>query len=233
MLIGTEQPIKPKFMLAKDLVKDTIPPLKPSDTGKRALRWMDEFRVPQLPVVSKQNFLGLISEVDVLGFNDLNLPLSHCTLSLVRPYINENQHVYDAVKFATNNKFSVVPVLNDDQLYTGVITMHDLVECFAELKSVKVPGGIIILEFSAKHFSFAEVVQVIESNDAMVLSSNINTTDDHTKVELTLKINKIDVTRILAAFYRYNYTVKASFHHNDQQEDLQNRFDSFMNYMNI
>jgi acetoin utilization protein AcuB len=220
-------------MLVKDLVKDTIPPLKPSDTGKRALRWMEEFRLRQLPVVNKGNFLGLISEVDVLGFSDLNLPISHFSLSLMRPYVNENQHVYDAIKFATNNKFSIVPVLNDEQQYVGVITMFDLVECFAELKSVKVPGGIIILEFSAKDFSFAEVAQVIESNDARILSSNINASDDHTKLELTLKINKLDLTRILAAFYRYNYTVKASFHHSNQQEDLQNRYDSFMNYLNI
>lgn len=221
------------MMLAKELIKDTIPPLKPSDSGKKALRWMEEFRVPQLPVVNKQQFLGLISDIDVLGFSDLNLPISHYSLSLIRPFINENQHVYDAVKFATNNKFSIVPVLNDAQQYIGVITMHDLVESFAELKSVKVPGGIIILEFSSKDFSFAEVAQVVESNDARILSSNINVSDDQTRIELTLKINKLDLTRILASFYRYSYTVKASFHHSDQQEDLQNRYDSFMNYMNI
>ncbi len=220
-------------MIAKELIKDTIPPLKPSDTGRRAMRWMEEFRVRQLPVVTKGQFLGLLSDVDVLGFGDLNLPISHYSLSLIRPYINENQHVYDAVKFATNNKYSIIPVLTDQQVYAGVITMHDLVESFAELKSVKSPGSIVILEFSAKDFSLAEVAQLVESNDAMILSSNISTSADQSKIELTLKINKIDLSRILAAFYRYNYTVKASFHHSDQQEDLQNRYDSFMNYLNI
>jgi acetoin utilization protein AcuB len=220
-------------MLAKDLIKDTIPPLKPSDSGRRAIRWMEEFRVRQLPVVNKQNFIGLITDVDVLGFTDPNLPLSHYTLSFIRPYINENQHMYDAVKFATNNKFSIIPVLNDAQQYVGVITMFDLVEAFAELKSVKTPGGIIILEFSSKDFSLAEVSQVVESNDARILSANVNVSDDQAKLELTLKINKLDLSRILAAFYRYNYSVKASFHHSEQQEDLQNRYDSFMNYLNI
>jgi len=220
-------------MLVKDLIKDTIPPLKPEDSGRRAIRWMEEFRVRQLPVVNKQNFIGLISDVDVLSITDPNLPLSHYTLSFIRPYINENQHVYDALKFATNNKFSLIPVLTDEQHYAGVITMYDLVECFAELKSVKVPGGIIILEFSNKDFSFSEVAQVVESNDARILSSSLNLSDDNTKIELTLKINKLDLSRILAAFYRYNYTIKASFHHSDQQEDLQNRYDSFMNYLNI
>jgi len=220
-------------MLAKDLIKDTIPPLKPSDSGRRAIRWMEEFRVRQLPVVNKLNFIGLISDVDVLGFTDPNLPLSHYTLSFIRPYINENQHMYDAVKFATNNKFSIIPVLNDAQQYVGVITMFDLVEAFAELKSVKTPGGIIILEFSAKDFSLAEVSQIVESNDARILSANVNVSNDQAKLELTLKINKLDLSRILAAFYRYNYSVKASFHHSEQQEDLQNRYDSFMNYLNI
>lgn len=220
-------------MLAKELIKDTIPPLKPGDTGRKALKWMEEFRVRQLPVVNKQQFIGLLTDVDVLGFNDPSLPISHYSLSLIRPFINENQHVYDAIKFATNNKYSVVPVLNDEQQYVGVITMHDLVESFAELKSVKSPGGIIILEFSSKDFSLSEVAQVVESNDAMILSSNVNASADQTKIELTIKINKLDLSRILAAFFRYNYTVKASFQHSDQQEDLQSRYDSFMNYLNI
>ncbi len=38
-------------MIARELVNDSIPPLKLSDTGLKALNWMEEFRVEHLAIV--------------------------------------------------------------------------------------------------------------------------------------------------------------------------------------
>ena len=54
-------------MLAEELIVDNIPPLKKTDTGETALQWMDEFKIMHLSVVENKNFLGTISESDVLG----------------------------------------------------------------------------------------------------------------------------------------------------------------------
>ena len=56
-------------MLAKDLITDEIPPLKTSDTGLMAINWMEEFKVSQLPIVEKHEYLGLISDTDILDLN--------------------------------------------------------------------------------------------------------------------------------------------------------------------
>jgi hypothetical protein len=37
----------------------------------------------------------------------------------------------------------------------------------------------------------------------------------------------------LQTFTRYNYTVKASFHQTNSGNDLKNRFDEFMHFLNI
>jgi len=43
-------------MLAKDLVSNSLPPLKTSDTGSKALTWMNEFHCTHLPIVDGEKF---------------------------------------------------------------------------------------------------------------------------------------------------------------------------------
>jgi acetoin utilization protein AcuB len=62
-------------VLAKELISDEIPPLKPTDTAKKAVSWMEEFRVFHLPVVHKNVFMGLISEAELLDMNTPDEPV--------------------------------------------------------------------------------------------------------------------------------------------------------------
>ena len=40
-------------MRAVDLISEIIPPLKSTETGERAMEWMNELRVSHLPVVKR------------------------------------------------------------------------------------------------------------------------------------------------------------------------------------
>jgi acetoin utilization protein AcuB len=220
-------------MLAKDLITDEIPPLKTSDTGLMAINWMDEFKVSQLPIVQKLEYLGLISDTDILDMNITDEELGKNKLSLIRPFVFENQHIYEVIKMISNMKLSVLPVLNEHQHYTGLIPASSLIHQFSKLAATTEPGGIIVLELNLHDYSMTQIAQIVEGNDGKILSSYMSSLPDSTKIEITLKINKEDLSPILQTFYRYNYTVKASFHQSEFSDDMKNRFDSFMNYINI
>lgn len=220
-------------MLSKSLIKDVIPPLKISDTGERALLWMAEFRLRYLPVVDGTKFLGIISETDVHGLADRSLHLGHYSLPLDPVFIREDQHVYDVVKFISNYNYPIVPVLDSDQHYAGMITVMDVIESFAELFVVKAPGAIIQLEVNQHDYKLSEIAQLVESNDAIIMSLSANPKPDQSKIEITIKVNKVDLSRILSALYRYNYNVIAFYHQSEFTEDLQSRYDSFMNYLKM
>lgn len=221
-------------MFAGRLIADNIPPLKPDDKCRRALNWMEELRLNALPVIKGKEFLGLVykSEVNDPRKADTTL-LEAAGANFKKVVVYENQHVYDVVKLAAINKLDLVPVLNNNQEYMGVVTVNDLVSYFAESKSVYTPGGIIILEIALKDYSMSRIATIIESDGAHLLSASVSTTQDAAQIELTLKIDKVDLTRILAAFYRLNYHVTASFHQSEHSEDLQNRYESLMNYLNM
>jgi acetoin utilization protein AcuB len=220
-------------MITKDFIKDFIPPLKYSDTVARALQWMQSFHLVHMPVVDDVKYLGMVSENDLRKLKDLSQPLSQFDLKFDRVFIFESQYIFDALQFISNNGYSVVPVLNAAEKYIGLLTVVDVIDCFAQTKSVKTPGGIIILEVEAKDYSLAAIAQVIESNDGLILSSSINQTVNSDKYEVTIKINKLELTRILASFYRLNFKVIASYNQSDISNDLQDRYNAFMTYLNV
>ena len=57
-------------MIAEELINQMIPPLKLYDTVDKALRWMDEFRVNELPVVSNRRYMGLATEQHLIELTD-------------------------------------------------------------------------------------------------------------------------------------------------------------------
>jgi CBS domain-containing protein len=220
-------------MITRDFIKDLIPPLKTSDSGLKALTWMEEFKVTHLPIVNKEDFLGLISEADILSLNAPEEPIGNHRLSLMRPYVAEEQHIFDVIKLASELKLSVIPVLTATQQYLGLITLPDLIDALSILTAVNNPGGIIILELNSNDYSLVEISNIVEGNDASILSLYITPHPQSNKMELTIKVNKTDLTRILATFARYEYDVKASYHESEFTDDMKDRYDSFMNYLNI
>ena len=221
-------------MLAKDLISDVVPALKTSDSGQRALYWMDIFRISHLPIVNNEDFLGLISDKDIYDHNMAEEPIGNHSLSLFSPYVTSEQHVYEVMEVASELQLTVIPVLNDDKKYQGVITLTDLLHFFADVSALKQPGGIIVLELNLNDYSLTQIAQIVEGNDAKILSSYITSSPNSTKMEVTLKINRKELSSILQTFIRYNYIIKASFmDENDLNSLYENRYDSFMKYLSI
>ncbi len=220
-------------MLAKDLITDLIPPLKITDTGLMAINWMDEFKVSHLPIIDKGDYLGIISDTEILDLNITDEQLGKQKLSLIRPSVKENQHIYEVIKLVSNLKLTTIPVLDEHEKYVGLISASSLTLIFSTLAALEEPGGIIILEMHMHDYALSQIAQIVEGNDGKILSCYVKSIPDSTKIEVIIKVNKEDLSRILQTFGRYNYTVKASFHQSEFITDMKNRFDSFMNYLNI
>src|SRR2546428_6287153 len=191
-------------MLASQLVSDFLPPLKTSDSAQKALDRMAEFRVSHLPVVNETEFLGLVSDNDLIELIDLDEPIGSTELSLIFQSVGENQHVYDVIRLIYEQALTIVPVVDSRNRYIGVITAATLIEYFAKITAVDSTGGVIILESSMRDFSLSEIARIVESDDASILSSYVNSFSDSTRIEITLKINKTDLTSIVSSCQRFN-----------------------------
>jgi acetoin utilization protein AcuB len=220
-------------MIAKNIISFEIPPLKTTDTGIKALTWMEEFKVSHLPVVENNEFLGLVSDADILDMNAPDTAIAANKIALVRPFVLENDHIYEVLKVIIKMNLTVLPVLDTEENYTGIITLPSLVKAIGDMAAVKDPGGVIILEMNQHDYTLSEIARLVESNDAKILSCNVTSLSDSTGLEVTIKINKSDLSAILQTLTRFNYNIKASFHQGDFADEIKDRYDSFMNYLNI
>lgn len=221
-------------MHAKEMISDVMPALKTSDTGNKAISWMEFFKVSHLPIVNQTEFLGLISESDVYDVNCGSEPIGNHKLSLMRPYVFEEQHVYEVIDLASRLRLSVVPVLNKNKEYLGVISQQDIIKQFTKISALGEAGSIIKLEMAVHDYLLSEIAQIVEGNNAKILSLYVAADEGSSRLKITLKLNVTDITSIIQTFNRYDYVIKASYKNEDELQNLyRDRFDSFLNYLNV
>jgi acetoin utilization protein AcuB len=220
-------------MIAIDLISDHILPLKTSDTGETTLQLMYDYSVKHLPIVNNQQFLGLVSENDILNQDLSDQPIGSMQLTYYKPCVEANMHIFDVLKIASKLRLTVIPVIDANNNYKGLITLDTLLFEFSRKGAITDPGGIIELEVLVRDYSLAEISRIVESNNARILCLYTNLHTDSTRVEITLKINKEDISSIIATFERYDYKVSGYFQKSDMDDDLLQRYQSLIKYLNI
>jgi acetoin utilization protein AcuB len=218
-------------MRAIELITEEIPPLTHTDTGEKALRWMDEFKVSHLSVLKNGNFVGVLSESDVLDKMDLDQTLDVLFDHLPRPYVLSQAHIYEVLAKMSDLHISIMPILDENETYLGCTSVYHLMSLIANTGSIKEIGGILVLEVNTLDYSMAQIAQIVESNNARILSSYIMSSPDSTKLEVTLKINQVELGSIIRTFERYDYVIKASFQRSEADEDIQTRYESLMKFL--
>jgi acetoin utilization protein AcuB len=220
-------------MFAAEIISDAIPSLRTDDTVQKALDRMNDFKLKHLPVVNEVTLLGLVSEDDLLNIADHDTLLSDAAVHLLHVFILNNAHTYDVIRLLSQLKLTAVPVLDQQKNYLGSITINNMVNAVAEQYAVNEPGGIIVLEISNRDNSLAHIAQIVEADNAQILSSYVNSFEDSTRLEVTLKVNKTEITSLVASFERYDYLVKEVYNNTQIDDGSQERYDSFMNYLNV
>jgi signal-transduction protein with cAMP-binding, CBS, and nucleotidyltransferase domain len=221
-------------MIAQNLLSEIVPSLRPADSGQKALNWMEIFRISHLPVVEGKRLIGLISDKIIYDLNIIDKPVGDYADHLLSPHIHTNQHIYEVFSIISVLKLSAVPVLDLHHQYCGMITVFDLAQKFAELVAVQEPGGVIVLELNSIDYSLSQIAQIVEGNDAKILSFYISHEAESNQIAVTLKINVIDLSAIIQTFVRYDYNIKAVYMDDSIIQNLyDDRFDQLMKFMNI
>jgi acetoin utilization protein AcuB len=221
-------------MIAEELINQMIPPLKTSDSVEKAVRWMEEFRVNQLPVVKNRQYMGMVSEENIIENNARSTTLAQVPLGFEEVFVQHYQHFYTVMEVAIRNKIQVVPVLDEHQEFLGVITVNDTIAAFGQMSALQGQGGILVLNMNERDYSLSEISRHVEENNAKILSAYVSPDElDGYKIKVTLKINTMDLNRIIATFERFNYRIIAQFHDAAELKDDQDRLDLLMKYINI
>ena len=220
-------------MLTRELLSQTIPSLRLHDKVYQALLWMNENHVSHLPVVDEEKYAGLVSEDDLMQAENDDLPVSSLQHLFANISVKEDEHFLKAVRIAADSGISIVPVVTEENELVGTVSYNELLKFSSEFMSLSEPGGLIVLEMDSNQYSFNEISKLVETNDAQITQLNTSVDTETGLMQVTLRINKPEVSDIVATFQRYEYNVKYFFGEELYTNELKSNYDNLMNYLKI
>lgn len=221
-------------MIAKELISDSIPPIKSTDKLGLALDWMQEFKLGQLPIVDDGNFLGIITENDLLDAMDLEASVGETRFSVWdSAYAKEHQHFFDLIKLMSTFKLDFIPVLNEEMKYMGMVTLKELMMSLGNQFAFHESGGVIVIEVGKKSYVLSEIGRIVESADAKVLGLFVDPNPKSGEVRIILKLNVEDLSRVVASFERFDYNVVETYQHIEGNNDYQQNLDNLLHYLDL
>jgi acetoin utilization protein AcuB len=219
-------------MLVSEIIQSSVPALQYSDTVEEAIEILQEYNVKHLAVLDNEDYRGLISMdelLDAAGNDTIN------TLAdkFIHIHILNNQHFLTALKLITASEITALPVLLASGEYLGVITAKTLLQSLSTFLSTDLPGGIFVIEMQRQQFSIGEISRLVETNDAFVTQVNTYTDPLSGLLIVVFKINKTEVSDVLATLQRYEYTVKYYFGEEHFENTLKENYDNLIAYLNV
>lgn len=221
-------------MLAVDLVNYDIPTLRTSDTIARALQLMENSRFSQLAVTHNNEYAGMLDEDVLLNHDETQL------IETVRPdmagvFVMGFQHLYELLGTVSRYDLKTLAVIDEDHTMIGSIAAADIYQRFAKQIGTYEPGAILVMSLNNRDYSLSEISRLIEAENVKITSSYVSgdTQDFGNPLRVTLKLNKTDVSVIIATLERFGYTIDAAYAHAPITNTDKDRYDMLMKYLSI
>ena len=183
------------------------------------------------PVLNEGIFIGNIAVDDVETF-DSDKKVSDYKYTLEAFFARENMIWLDVLEVFAKNHTNIVPVLNEDNVYSGYYELEDIVKFFHETPFLKEPGGIIVIQKSIVDYSMSQVAQIVESNNGKLLGLFVSEADAE-QIQITVKITLGAMNDIIQTFRRYNYEIISEHHEDNYLNSLKERSEYLDKYLNI
>jgi acetoin utilization protein AcuB len=219
-------------MLVSQIIEFGFPHLSVLDKVDFALHLMDGHDVLHLPVIVEEKFAGIVSKDDLMDADETAM-LATLQSQFIHASVLPDEHILSALKVASHFEISVIPAVNKNSEIQGIITQKNLTRSLAGFFNVEEPGGMIVIEMDKRNFSFGELCRLIETNDASITQLNTYTESATGLYIVTIKINRIEISDIIATLQRYDYIIRYYFGEEDYENELKENYDLLMAYLKI
>jgi predicted transcriptional regulator len=214
------------------LISPLVPTLLPSDTANHALELMEDTDLAELPVVLEEGYVALVQEHDLQDWDKPEEVLSAGALMNYKPAIAASSHPFEGMRIMHQMNLSVLPVIDHEQKYIGSVTKDKLLAYMTENSGIDNPGGIIVLEIPPRNYTLYEIARICENEDVIILNLQVHT-GDQGMLEVTLKLNRSSLDAVVSSFERHSYRVKEVYGDENKKDDITDKYNLLMNYLNM
>lgn len=218
-------------MLLIEYIINDIKPLQITDKVSDLKMMFNELTYSHIPIQNEEVYLGCISETDVHCFEG-DKDIVDCKHSLEGFFVRSDTNWLDVLETFAQNSCNLMPVLDLQNKYLGYYELNDVIGRFNETPFFSEPGGTLIIEKGIQDYSFSEISQIVESNDAKILGAFISKMEGDV-VQITLKIGDSGLNNLIQTFRRYSYNIISGHEEDTYIENLKERSDYLNKYLNM
>lgn len=218
-------------MELKNFVINDIKPLNVTDKISDLQLLFNQLTYSHIPIKKDDVYMGCISETDVHCFEGANF-ISDCNYAIEGFFVRATTNWLDVLEAFAQNDSNIMPILDQNNKYLGYYELNDIIHLFNETPFFAEPGGILIIEKGINDYSFSEISQIVESNDAKLLGAFISKMDGDL-ARITLKIGNTSLNEIIQTFRRYSYNIVSGHEEDSYIESLKDRSKYLDKYLNM
>lgn len=208
-----------------------IPVFDISDTFEKVLEFFQETTYSHIAIIENGRYLGVFSENDA----DVLLPetkIEEFRYELQSFFVLRDTNWLDVLEAFARNEANLLPILNEKEEVIGYYDLTDIVSVFIETPFFTGPGSILVVATGINDYSFSEIAQIVESNNAKLIGGFISDSQNDI-IQVTLKITANNYNKVVQTFRRYNYHILFGNSDDEFLEDLKNRSDYLDKYLNV
>ncbi|MEO2128320.1 MAG: CBS domain-containing protein [Christiangramia sp.] len=191
----------------------------------------NELTYTHLPVESDGIYIGCISENDVRCF-EANKSIDDYRYALEGFFTRDTNYWLDTLEAFAQNSSNIMPVLDEENHYLGCLELSEIMTLFNETPFLSESGNILVVEKAFKDYSFSEISQIVESNNAHILGSFISKIEND-MAQITMKISPSGMNEIIQSFRRYGYIIISEHQEDTFNKNLKDRSKYLDKYLNI
>lgn len=220
-------------MQIQDLNYAGYPWVQHTESVATALAMMEDEQLTHLPVVEGTTYQGLVSREALYEVSDDSIALDQLGWPLPRPSVKPTDHFLAAVQVMGEQGLSLIPVITEQQELLATISALELTTTIGKFLGLQAGGALLVLEKEAQQYTASEVAKLVESNDAQLLQLNTTVNAQTGHIQITIRLNKYEVSDVIATFQRYDYTVRFYVGEEQYANELKSNYDHLIHYLKI
>lgn len=218
-------------MIWQNFIDKTLEPVQVSNTISEIKTAFKATKFNHLPVFKKEVFKGSIHIDDLLDLKSESKLLEYKYL-IELFYVEAHKTNLDLIHEFANHQTNLLPILDQNKSYLGVMKLEDVLDLFGESPFVANEGEVMILRKERVKFAFSEVAQLIETLNAKVSGMFVSKLNQE-HIEITVKVEHQGINEILQTFRRYEYQIVSEHPEDLFAEDLKEHSDYLNKYLDI
>lgn len=218
-------------MELQDYIINDIKPVSVTDKVSDLKLLFNQLTYSHIPIANDGVYMGCISETDAHCFEGAKI-ISDCNYAIEGFFVRSTTIWLDVLEAFAQNDSNIMPVLDQNNTYLGYYELNDIIHLFNETPFFAEPGGILIVEKGVNDYSFSEISQIVESNDAKILGAFVSKIEDNLAT-ITLKVSNTSLNEIIQSFRRYSYNIVSGHEDDSYLESLKERSQYLDKYLNM